>query len=132
MSTPTRFIAFGDNHGDMVDPEAQDALLEFIKDYKPTVRVHLGDAFDFRSLRRGAGNDAEGAESLIADIEAGEDFLAKTKPTVYLMGNHEHRAHALQHTSGSALVRDYCAELEARIRTTAKTCGARSCESTIS
>ncbi len=49
MSTPTRFIAFGDNHGDMVDPEAQDALLEFIKDYKPTVRVHLGDAFDFRS-----------------------------------------------------------------------------------
>ena len=53
MSTPTRFVAFGDNHGDMADHEATDALCEFIKDYKPTVRVHLGDCFDFRSLRRG-------------------------------------------------------------------------------
>ena len=95
MSTPTRFVAFGDNHGDMADDNAVEALVEFIKDYKPTVRVHLGDCFDFRSLRRGVGNDAEGAESLIADIEAGEDFLERTKPTVYLMGNHEHRATAL-------------------------------------
>jgi len=125
MSTPTRFVAFGDNHGDMADLDAQDALLEFIKDYRPTVRVHLGDCFDFRSLRRGASNDAEGAESLIADIEAGEDFLAKTKPTVYLLGNHEHRAQALQHTSGSALVRDYCADLEARIRSSARKAGAK-------
>ena len=117
MSTPTRFVAFGDNHGDMADDNAVEALVEFIKDYKPTVRVHLGDCFDFRSLRRGVGNDAEGAESLAADIAGGEDFLERTKPTVYLMGNHEHRAIALQHTSGSAIVRDYCADLEARIRT---------------
>ena len=125
MSTPTRFVAFGDNHGDMADDNAVEALVEFIKDYKPTVRVHLGDCFDFRSLRRGVGNDAEGAESLAADIAGGEDFLERTKPTVYLMGNHEHRATALQHTSGSALVRDYCADLEARIKTTAKSCGAK-------
>ena len=64
MSNPIRFVAFGDNHGDMADDEATDALCEFIKDYKPTVRVHLGDCFDFRSLRRGVGNDAEGAESV--------------------------------------------------------------------
>ena len=48
MSQPIRFVAFGDNHGDMADHEAVDALCEFIKDYKPTVRVHLGDCFDFR------------------------------------------------------------------------------------
>ena len=41
MSTPTRFVAFGDNHGDMADPNAVEALCEFIKDYKPAVRVHL-------------------------------------------------------------------------------------------
>lgn len=125
MSSPTRFVAFGDNHGDMIDVLAEDALLEFIKDYKPTVRIALGDCFDFRSLRRGVGSDAEGAESLTVDVEAGEDFLRKTKPTVYLMGNHEHRCVALQHTSGSALVRDYCADLEKRIKTTAKACGAK-------
>ena len=125
MSSPIRFVAFGDNHGDMADENAVEALVEFIKDYKPTVRVHLGDCFDFRSLRRGVGTDAEGSESLIADVEAGEDFLERTKPTVYLMGNHEHRALALQHSSGSALVRDYCADLYARIKTTAKACGAK-------
>ena len=125
MSSPTRFVAFGDNHGDMADENAVEALCEFIKDYKPTVRVHLGDCFDFRSLRRGVGTDAEGSESLIADVEAGENFLERTKPTVYLMGNHEHRALALQHSSGSALVRDYCADLYARIKTTAKACGAK-------
>ena len=125
MSSPTRFVAFGDNHGDMADENAVEALCEFIKDYKPTVRIHLGDCFDFRSLRRGVGTDAEGSESLIADVEAGENFLERTKPTVYLMGNHEHRALALQHSSGSALVRDYCADLYARIKTTAKACGAK-------
>jgi hypothetical protein len=125
MSTPTRFVAFGDNHGDMADENAVEALCEFIKDYKPTVRVHLGDCFDFRSLRRGVGSDAEGAESLLSDIQGGEEFLERTKPTVYLMGNHEHRAVAMQHTSGSALVRDYCADLEARIKTTAKSCGVK-------
>jgi hypothetical protein len=109
----------------MADENAVEALCEFIKDYKPTVRVHLGDCFDFRSLRRGVGTDAEGSESLIADVEAGENFLERTKPTVYLMGNHEHRALALQHSSGSALVRDYCADLYARIKTTAKACGAK-------
>ena len=76
MSTPTRFVAFGDNHGDMADDNAVEALVEFIKDYKPTVRVHLGDCFDFRSLRRGVGNDAEGAESLAADIAGGEYTLS--------------------------------------------------------
>ncbi len=80
MSTPTRFVAFGDNHGDMMDDNAVEALVEFIKDYKPTV---------------------------------------------YLMGNHEHRALALQYSSGSALVRDYCADLYARIKTAAKSCGAK-------
>ena len=75
MSTPTRFVAVGDNHGDMVDEESFLAVQQFIKDYKPSVRVHLGDCFDFRSLRRGVGNDAESAESLKEDLECGIEFL---------------------------------------------------------
>ncbi|NDH77100.1 MAG: SDR family NAD(P)-dependent oxidoreductase, partial [Actinobacteria bacterium] len=53
------------------------------------------------------------------------EHLGALGATVYLMGNHEHRALALQHSSGSALVRDYCADLYARIKTAAKSCGAK-------
>ena len=125
MSAPIRFVAFGDSHGDMADPEALDALREFISDYKPTVRVCLGDTFDMRSLRRGVGNDQESAESLNDDVSAGLDFLSMFKPTVYLWGNHEARLDTLIHTSGSALVRDYCADLKAKINAHAKSCGAK-------
>lgn len=122
---PTRFIAFGDNHGDMADPESVEALLEFIKDYKPTVRVHLGDCFDFRSLRRGVGNDAESSESLKADVEEGVAFLHKTKPTVFLWGNHEARLDQQIGGSGSALVRDYCQGLKDHINREARKAGAK-------
>ena len=47
-----RFIAFGDTHGDMVHQPTLDALTEFIKDYKPHHKIHVGDLFDYRSLRQ--------------------------------------------------------------------------------
>jgi hypothetical protein len=125
MSKPIRFVAFGDSHGDMADPSAIDALREFISDYKPEVRVHLGDAFDFRSLRRGVGNDAEAAESLKADLEEGEALLRLVRPTVYLLGNHEARLNALIEGSGSAIVRDYCLDVRDRIMRVAKQAGAK-------
>lgn len=122
---PIRFVACGDNHGDMADPEALDALREFCKDYKPTVRVHLGDCFDMRSLRRGVGHDQEAAESLNADIEAGKAFLSAFKPTVYLWGNHEARLDTQIGSSGSALVRDYCSDLKTHINAHAAKSGAK-------
>lgn len=125
MRSPIKFVAAGDNHGDMADPEALSALWEFCKDYKPDVRVHLGDCFDFRSLRRGVGNDAESAESLKDDIEAGIDFLNKFKPTVYLLGNHEARLDSLINNSGSAIVRDYCQDVKDNIIRSAKKAGAK-------
>lgn len=125
MSKPIKFVAFGDSHGDMVDMEAADALRQFIADYRPDVRVHLGDAYDFRSLRRGVGNDAEAAESLKDDLEQGEWFMKLTRPNVYLWGNHEARLESLIHGSGSALVRDYCTDIKERINRTAKKVGAK-------
>ena len=125
MTQPIRFVAAGDNHGDMADPEALDALREFCDDYKPTVRVHLGDAFDFRSLRRGVGTDAESAESLKADIDDGIEFLRSFKPTVYLWGNHEARLDSLIANSGSAIVRDYCTDVKTAINSAAKQAGAK-------
>jgi len=125
ITKPTRFVAVGDNHGDMVDEESFLAVQQFIKDYKPTVRVHLGDCFDFRSLRRGVGNDAESAESLKADIKGGIDFLNMFKPTVYLWGNHEARLDNLISNSGSALVRDYCEDVKTAINSAARKAGAK-------
>ena len=126
MSKPVRFVFASDSHGDMADPEALDALWEFCKDYKPEVRVAGGDHFDLRALRRGVGSsDAESGESLKADLDAGKDFLRRFRPTVYLWGNHEHRLDNLIASSGSALVRDYCADIKADINATAKAAGAK-------
>jgi hypothetical protein len=125
IKKPLRFVAAGDNHGDMADPEALGALFAFCKDYKPDVRIALGDCFDFRSLRRGVGNDAESAESLKADIDAGLDFLNKYRPDVYLFGNHEARLDSLISTSGSAIVRDYCSDVKDGIIRGARKAGAK-------
>ena len=90
MSAPKRFIFASDNHGDMCDPNAIKALKYFMREFKPDVRIHGGDCFDLRCLRRGAGDD-ELHEDLGADIDAGCDFLRWFKPTHWLLGNHDAR-----------------------------------------
>lgn len=86
-----RFVIVGCSHGDMIDPVAEKAVLEFIKDFKPQIRTHLGDGFDFRNLRRGA-SDEEKAGSLQDDWDMGSDFLrrfyAGGQINHYLGGNH--------------------------------------------
>jgi len=52
-----RFVVIADNHGDMVDEVAGRALESFLSDFDPEVRVHAGDNWDFRNLRRGATDD---------------------------------------------------------------------------
>jgi hypothetical protein len=98
-----------DNHGDMVDPVAEKALFSFIQDYKPTRRIHLGDGFDLRNLRRGAGDD-EKADSLQDDWAAGSDFLRRFfdggKRNHFLRGNHDERLYHLQ-SSAVGVMRDY-------------------------
>jgi predicted phosphodiesterase len=61
-----RFVVVADSHGDMLDPEVAKALFAFLEDWKPEIRVHAGDAWDFRNLRRGAHDD-EKAASLVDD-----------------------------------------------------------------
>ena len=90
MSAPKRFIFASDNHGDMASPDAIKALKYFMREFKPDVRIHGGDCFDLRCLRRGAGDD-EQHEDLRADIDAGLDFMASFRPTHWLRGNHDER-----------------------------------------
>lgn len=106
---PQRFIVVADNHGDMADETVCGALFAFIKDFKPEIRIHAGDNWDFRNLRKGASDD-EKAASLVDDWEGGADFLRRFfdggRCNHFLRGNHDER---LWHFSESAtgLLRDY-------------------------
>jgi hypothetical protein len=87
MPKPRKFVFLSDTHGDQADVGAVAAAKEFCRHFKPEVRIHGGDAFDLRCLRRGAGSE-EVLEDLKADIDAGLDFLRWMRPTHYLRGNH--------------------------------------------
>lgn len=90
MAKYQRFIAAADNHGDMQDDSAVESFFEFCKFWKPDVRVHAGDNFDFRCLRKNA-TEGEKRERVNADIDAGLAFIKRFKPTHFLRGNHDER-----------------------------------------
>lgn len=90
MAKAKRWMAVADNHGDMQDGRAVKAALAFARFWKPDIRVHLGDNFDFRALRRNA-SDEESRDRLGNDIEAGCKFLRDYRPTHWLRGNHDER-----------------------------------------
>lgn len=122
MSKLIKFVACGDNHGDRQDPEAVAALLEYCRQFKPDVRIHLGDCLDLRSLRSQA-KDKEANESLKEDLEVGMKFLRDFSPDVWLWGNHEAR---LDHTiagSGDAKEVDYCQDIKSELLRQARKIG---------
>ena len=87
-----RWVAAGDNHGQLVCEETQDALASFIGRWKPQLRIHTGDCFDFGAWRRGATPD-EQEEGITDDLKHGNYFLRKVlKPTIFMQGNHDIRA----------------------------------------
>lgn len=109
MSKPRRFVVVADNHGDQYDPETFAALKAFLRDFKPDVRIHAGDAWDFRNLRKGA-SDEEKAHSLEDDWEAGVEWLRAFfdggKENHFLRGNHDERLWRFAESS-TGLIRDY-------------------------
>lgn len=121
------FIAFGDNHGDLEDPLVSDALVRHIKAGfmgKPwTHRIHLGDGFDARSWRRGA-SQGERNDSAASDRSKGMAFLRRTKPTVYLFGNHCDRILNWAE-AGVGPESDYALEWKNELMNTLRTVGCR-------
>jgi hypothetical protein len=104
-----KFVIASDSHGDMIDPKCEKAILEFIKEFKPSIRIHAGDAFDFRNLRKGA-SDEEKASSLEDDWNMGSEFLRNYfsggKFNHFLYGNHDTRLKDFCNST-SGLIRDY-------------------------
>lgn len=99
-----------DNHGDMVDVEAAKELFKFCKWFKPDIKIHGGDCFDLRSIRKNA-NSNERNESLKEDVDAGKWFIRNYQPDVFLNGNHEDRLEQIISTTTNALERDACQDL---------------------
>lgn len=87
---PIPWIFAPDVHGDKIDRNAEKALFEVMKFFKPQIRIQGGDLFDIRCLRRGAGSE-EALEDLREDIDAGVDFIDRFRPTHWLRGNHDER-----------------------------------------
>jgi UDP-2,3-diacylglucosamine pyrophosphatase LpxH len=105
-----RFIAFGDTHGDMVHQPTLDALTEFIKDYKPHYKIHVGDLFDYRSLRQGIkANESDAYDDLKADTLKGHQILETIQPDVLLLGNHDHRIVRVAEEHANGLMREAAA-----------------------
>jgi hypothetical protein len=91
-----RFVCLPDSHGHLIDHEAAEAALAFVRYYKP-VRVYLlGDHVDFTGLSRFVSSPDE-RFSVRDDITACQSFLAKVRESapkaaiMYLKGNHEAR-----------------------------------------
>jgi hypothetical protein len=108
-----RWIAISDTHGDHLDAEAWAFVRQFIDDFQPDTRIHLGDVFDLRFLRSGC-TDQERYEDVSADIEAGMNLIDEYRPTHLMFGNHDHRLVRAQ-KDGSGVVRQFCRDLHETI-----------------
>ena len=97
-------MAIADSHGDMADPAAVARAREFCGDYKPELRIHLGDCWDLRAMRAGATDDDQNIDDLNDDIEAGCELLSWYEPTHFLHGNHEHRIAKMLGSYGRAAI----------------------------
>ena len=118
MTNPKRYkrwIAVFDNHGDMQDDAAVEAMFSFLKYWKPEIRIHGGDCFDFRPLRKKA-SDEERREATKPDIDAGIEFISRLQPTHFLRGNHDERLWDLLH-SDIGQVREAAIDTVKRITT---------------
>lgn len=89
----TRIVAMGDSHGSHADKDTLNAIMRFVREFKPQERVHLGDAFDAAYIRNGASKDEKESSysDFKRDIKAGIEWIKRYEPTVFLMGNHEYR-----------------------------------------
>jgi len=117
MAKPRPFVIAPDNHGDLQDNVSVAAIHRFMDDFKPDLVIHLGDCWDFRSLRRGA-SDEDQSGSLEDDVRIGmeffDQFFSHGKERYFLRGNHDQRAWSLL-GSTKGMVRDYCQELVNKI-----------------
>jgi len=94
-----KFLAFGDTHCPLHDPDAVAWMLGQIVDYKPDVIVHVGDGFEADSASRWPSeNDWTFTDELIAldgILKSVREVAPKKARLVFLPGNHDDNLLAL-------------------------------------
>lgn len=110
MARYQRFVVAFDNHGDMIDRKVSRVFGEFLREFKPDIRIHGGDCFDLRALRRGA-SDEEKCDGTKADVKAGLEFMATLNPQVFLRGNHDERLWDAAKDNPNGVIRSHASML---------------------
>lgn len=88
-------IIYGDTHGQFIDPEAEAILFGVVRDFRPDVLVHVGDAVDCYSISD-YDRDPLRKETLQDEIDEARRHLARARAVhsgafFLLEGNHEDR-----------------------------------------
>lgn len=102
MSNWKKWIFASDVHGSEQDVKANKAFFNFVKDYKPEIKIMGGDLFDFAALRKKASEE-ERRTSIKGDFEAGREWLLRYQPQHFLLGNHDIRLFKLAEESRGPL-----------------------------
>ena len=121
----------GCSHGDLIDREAEKVAKQFMEDWKPKHRVHLGDLWDFRALRRGAGPE-ERAEGVRYDYNCGNELLDWFKPQLLTLGNHDHRVWRAAGESSQGVLAEFCQGFADEIETDLRKRKLKWCHYTVS
>jgi len=90
-----KILCIGDLHIPFQDNEALECVYEFLKYFRPSYIVILGDFVDFYAVSR-YDKDPERLNSLKDEVEQGKEILGKIRKLtscriIWLEGNHEER-----------------------------------------
>lgn len=104
-----RFVALPDSHGCWIDWQAASAALEFVRFYRPSKVILLGDHVDFEQFSR-FDSDPRVRTTVTDDIDACGAFLSGVRAAsgsarlLYLEGNHEARLRRYLWTRAAELI----------------------------
>lgn len=112
-------MAVGCTHGHLVDQALLKQVYAFKERWTPHTFIALGDHIDLACLRAGAIGSADEAADPEGDLNDGLNFISRFEPSVYLLGNHEHRLLTLME-SPKAIVSALAARIYQQITDRAK------------
>ena len=90
-----RVMAIGCTHGDMIHPQHYADAMEFMRQFRPQVRFHLGDLVDTACFRGGAVGSKDECRSPRDDMSAAARLIEEYRPTHLAWGNHDWRLYDL-------------------------------------
>lgn len=112
------FVIVGDNHGDTAEDGLPEKFFAWLADYKPKIRIHSGDAWNFPALRKKATAE-EKTIAIAPDYEAGTDFISRLfdggEERHFLRGNHDERLYRYAQDATDAALQHWASKMTSEI-----------------